>query len=109
MMFETLQLRLFYLEKSSVRKGYFNVFATFSEQFWLKSGKICKNNHCVFVIALTLVLSFRRCCNTRPRSLVFKQLPRTQQKLMHHKTCVIPICLIYYALGQSQNQNYVSE
>ena len=33
MMFEILQLRLFYLEKSSVRNGYFNVLAEFSEQF----------------------------------------------------------------------------
>ena len=43
----------FCFEKSSVRKGIFNVLATFSARFMLKSGKICKNNdhtclfHCI--------------------------------------------------------------
>ena len=32
------------MEKSSVRKGYFNVLAMFSVRFWFESGKICKNN-----------------------------------------------------------------
>ena len=36
--------------ESSVRKGLFNVKATFSALFMLKSGKICKNNDhtCLF-------------------------------------------------------------
>ena len=48
-----LTLTPFCLEKSSVRKGIFNVSETFSAQFMLKSGKICKNNdhtclfHCI--------------------------------------------------------------
>ena len=64
-------------EKSSVRKEIFNVYATFSARFMLKSGKICKNNdhtclfHCIYTCR-----SLRRCLNTRPGSLVFKQLPR---------------------------------
>ena len=34
-----------------LEKGYFNVKATFSVLFRLKSGKICKNNHhtCLFI------------------------------------------------------------
>ena len=39
MTFESLTLTPFCVEKSSVRKGM-----TFSAQFMLKSGKICKNN-----------------------------------------------------------------
>ena len=43
----------FCFEKSSVRKRMFDVKATFSALFMLKSGKICKNNdhaclfHCI--------------------------------------------------------------
>ena len=45
-----LTLTPFCFEKSSVRKGIFNVFATFSARFMLKSCKICKNNDhtCLF-------------------------------------------------------------
>ena len=45
-----LTLTPFCFEKSSVRKGIFNVYATFSARFMLKSGKICKNNDhtCLF-------------------------------------------------------------
>ena len=50
-----------------LEKGYFNVLATFSVQFRLKSGKICKNNDqtCLFP-----------CINTYrvPRPM-FEQLP----------------------------------
>ena len=48
-----LTLTPFCFEKSSVRKGIFDVLATFSALFKLKSGKICKNNdhtclfHCI--------------------------------------------------------------
>ena len=41
-------------EKSSVRNGIFNVLATFSARFMLKSGRLCKNNdhtcffHCIY-------------------------------------------------------------
>ena len=40
----------FCFEKPSVRKEIFNVEATFSARFMLKSGKICKNNDhtCLF-------------------------------------------------------------
>ena len=44
----------------------------------------------VCFIALTLAGSLVRCLNMRPNSLMFKQLPRAQQMLMHEK-CVIPI------------------
>ena len=72
-----LTLTPFCFEKSSVRKGIFNVLATLSAPFMLKSGKICKNNdHTCFFIALTLAGSLGRCLNTRPNGLVFKQLPR---------------------------------
>ena len=46
-------MMLFCLEKSIVRKGYCNVLAMFSMQYWMESGKICKNNdhacffHCI--------------------------------------------------------------
>ena len=45
----------------------------------------------VCFIALTLARSLGRCLKTRPKGLVFKQLHRDQQVLMHEKTCVIPI------------------
>ena len=53
MMFESLQLTPFCLEKSRVRKGYFNVLAACSVRIWLGKCKICKNNdhmglfHCI--------------------------------------------------------------
>ena len=53
MMFESLTLTPFCFEKSSVRKGVFNVKVMFSARFMLKSGKICKNKdhtclfHCI--------------------------------------------------------------
>ena len=52
MTFESLTLTPFCFEKSSVRKGTFNVQGTFSAHIMLKSGKICKNNdhslfHCI--------------------------------------------------------------
>ena len=53
MPFESLTLTPFCFEKSNVRKGIFNVQATFSARSMLKSGKICKNNdhtylfHCI--------------------------------------------------------------
>ena len=45
-----LTLTPFCFEKSILRKGIFNVLATFSVLFMLKSGKICKNNNhtCLF-------------------------------------------------------------
>ena len=45
-----LTLTPFCFEKSSVRKRIFNVKATFSALFMLKSGKICKKNDhtCLF-------------------------------------------------------------
>ena len=60
----------------------------FSVGFWLESGKICKNNDhtCLFDCINTL----GRCLNTQPNGLMFSFL-RTQQMLMHEKTCVIPI------------------
>ena len=48
-----LTLTPFCCEKSSVRKGIFNVYTTFSARFMFKSDKICKNNdhtclfHCI--------------------------------------------------------------
>ena len=51
--FRKLTLTPFCFEISSVRKGIFNVLATLSALFMLKSGKICKNNdhtclfHCI--------------------------------------------------------------
>ena len=73
-------------------KGYFNVLATFSVEFRLLSGKLCKNNdHTWFFIALTLVGYLGRYLNTRSGGLMFKQLSRDPAKLMHEKTCVIPI------------------
>ena len=50
---QKLTLTPFCFEKSSVRKGIFNVYVTFSGWFMLKSGKIYKNNdhtclfHCI--------------------------------------------------------------
>ena len=77
MTFEFLTLKPFCFDKSSVRKGIFNVQAKFSARFMLKSGKICKNNdHTGFFIALTLAGSLGRCLNIRPNSLMFKQLPQ---------------------------------
>ena len=43
MMLENVTLTRFCFEKLSVRKGIFNVKATFSARFMLKSGKTCKN------------------------------------------------------------------
>ena len=47
---KVLMSTLFCLEKTNVRKWYFNVLAMFSVGFWLESGKICKiNDHtCLF-------------------------------------------------------------
>ena len=53
MTFESLTPKPFCFEKSSVRKGIFNVKETFSVRLMLKSDKICKNNdhtclfHCI--------------------------------------------------------------
>ena len=77
MTFESLTLMPFRFEKSSVRKGIFNVKATFSEQFMLKSGKNARImiKHVCFM-ALSFAGSLGRCLNTRPDGLVFKQLPQ---------------------------------
>ena len=72
MMFKILTLTPFYLEKASEKK----VLVVFSVGFCLESGKICKNNNRTCFIALTLAGSLSRCLNTRPYSLMFKQLPR---------------------------------
>ena len=55
MTFESLTLTPFCLEKSSVRKGTFNVLVTFPARCMLNSGKICKNNDhtCLFAVAQT--------------------------------------------------------
>ena len=45
----------------------------------------------VCLIALPLAGFLGRCLNTLPNGLVFKQLPRDRQMLMHAKTCVNPI------------------
>ena len=53
MTFESLTPTPFCFEKSSVRKGIFNVSETFSVRLMRKSDKICKNNdhkclfHCI--------------------------------------------------------------
>ena len=108
---DNMTLTPFCLKKSCLRRGYFNVWATFSVRFRLKLGKIRKNNNhtclrrCglgwnqvkyarimithVCFIALRLAGSLGRCLNTRPNDLVSKQLP--WDILMHEKTCVIPI------------------
>ena len=74
MTFESLTLTPFCFEKSSVRKCIFNIFnvlATFSVRFRLKSSKICKNKDhtCLFYCINT-------CQVARTDGLVFKQLPR---------------------------------
>ena len=77
MTFESLTLTPFCLEKSSVRKGIFNVLATFSARCMLNQVKYARITitHVCF-IALTLAGSLGRCLNTWPIGLVFKQLPR---------------------------------
>ena len=40
MTFKSLQLTLFYLEKTNVRKMIFKVLAMCSVAFWLESGEI---------------------------------------------------------------------
>ena len=94
---DDMTLTPFCLKKSCLRRGYFNVLATFSVRFRLKSGEICKNNNhtylrrCglgrnqvkyarimityVWFIASRLAGSLGRCLNTRPNDLVSKQLP----------------------------------
>ena len=44
-------------------------------------------------IAVTFARSLGRYLNTLPSSLVFAQLPRTLQMLMHEKPWVIPILM----------------
>ena len=44
MTFYSFVLMPFCLEKTSVRKSYFEVLEVFSVGFWLDSGKICKKN-----------------------------------------------------------------
>ena len=81
MTFESLTLTPFCFEKSSVRKGIFNVSATFSARCVLKSGKICKNIEHTSEDVWTLGLT-ASCSNS---------FLGTRQMLMHEKTCVIPI------------------
>ena len=73
-----------------------DIFKMFKRRFqrglcWnqVKYARITITHVCF--IALTLAGSLGRCLNTRPNGLVFKQLPRDRQMLMHEKTCVIPI------------------
>ena len=47
----------------------------------------------VCFISLTFGSSLGRCLNTWPDGLLFKQLPRDPTRVMHEKTCVIPIIL----------------
>ena len=65
-----LTLTPFCFEKSSVRKRIFNVLATFSARFMLKSGKICNNNDhtCLF-----------HCINTC-------RVPRTTNSFLNNRT-----------------------
>ena len=57
-------------------KGYFNLLATLSVPFRLKSGKICKNMdhthlfHCIYTCRVPLTM------NTWPDGFLFKQLPQ---------------------------------
>ena len=57
-----LTLAPFCFEKLSLRKGIFNVEATFSAWFMLKSGRICKNKdhtclfHCINTCPVPLTL-----------------------------------------------------
>ena len=68
------------------------LYLKFKQCFRLESGKICKNNDNTFCnIALTLAGSLRRCLNTRPNSLMFKQLPRDLANLSAWKKYVIPL------------------
>ena len=77
MTFESMTPTPFCFEKSSVRKGIFNVLETFSVWFMLKSGKIFKDNdHICLFRCIKLAGSLGRCLYTRPNGLVFKQLPR---------------------------------
>ena len=68
MSFESLTQTQFCLENNRVRKWYF--LGMLSVGFWLESDEICKTNH------HTLAGSLRRCLNTRPNGLMFKQFPR---------------------------------
>ena len=55
----------FSFEKSSVRKGIFDVLAAFSARFMLKSVKICKNNnHTCLFHCINTSGSLGRCLNT---------------------------------------------
>ena len=102
MTFEKLTLTPFCFEKSSVRKGIFNVYATFLARFILKSGKIWKNNDHTCLL---------HCINTCwvPRNDVWtpgltascsNSFLGTRQMLMHEKTCLIPIVVyLFYCLA----------
>ena len=94
MTFESLTLTPFCLEKSSVRKGIFNVLATFSARCMLNSGKICKNNDhtCLF-----------HCINTCrvPRTMFEHEAGSnsflgTRQMLMHEKNMCDPYILMLF-------------
>ena len=77
MMFESLTLTPFCLEKISLRKMVFKGFSSVFSGFWLESGKICKNNgHTFFIHFINTFQSLGRCLNMRPNSLVLKQLSR---------------------------------
>ena len=63
------------------KKRYFKVLAVFSVVFWLESVKICKNNnHTLHVVSL-LARSHWQMLNTRPKGLMFKQLPQDLAKV----------------------------
>ena len=99
----SLTLAPFCLEKTSVAK-----MAVFSVGFWLEAGKkLCKNNNhtCLFHCIKTLAGSLRRCLNTRPHSLVFKQLPREPANVNAWKNMCDPYIFSFFKVGTVRKIN----
>ena len=76
MIFESLTLMLFCMEKANIRKMVFFMFKQcFQWAFaWNRVKYARKLFTHVFFIALTLAESLGRCLNTLPNGLMFKQL-----------------------------------
>ena len=92
MTFESWRWRHFVLRNQVSEKGYLMFKRRFQRCLSCNQVKYARITikH-VFFIALTLAGSLGQCLKTRPKGLVFKQLPRDPAHVNAWKTCVIPI------------------